>query len=54
MCFHLQVAAMQAEVSRRLKECEKDLAKAEPALEAATAALQTLNKVTLKNLPANQ
>ncbi|XP_009290539.2 dynein axonemal heavy chain 11 isoform X1 [Danio rerio] len=45
-----KVAAMQAEVSRRLKECEKDLAKAEPALDAATAALQTLNKVNLTEL----
>ncbi|KAL1259213.1 hypothetical protein QQF64_009790, partial [Cirrhinus molitorella] len=45
-----KVAAMQAEVSRRLRECERDLAKAEPALEAATAALQTLNKVNLTEL----
>ncbi len=43
--LHLQVAAMQAEVSRRLRECERDLAKAEPALDAATSALQTFNKV---------
>ncbi|XP_043117616.1 dynein axonemal heavy chain 11 [Puntigrus tetrazona] len=45
-----KVAAIQAEVSRRLRECEHDLAKAEPALEAATAALQTLNKVNLTEL----
>ncbi|XP_016337659.1 dynein heavy chain 11, axonemal [Sinocyclocheilus anshuiensis] len=45
-----KVAAMQAEVSRRLRDCERDLAKAEPALEAATAALQTLNKVNLTEL----
>ncbi|XP_077065347.1 dynein axonemal heavy chain 11 [Siphateles boraxobius] len=45
-----KVAAMQAEVSRRLRECERDLAKAEPALEAATTALQTLNKVNLTEL----
>ncbi|KAI2655454.1 Dynein axonemal heavy chain 11 [Labeo rohita] len=45
-----KVAAMQVEVSRRLRECERDLAKAEPALEAATAALQTLNKVNLTEL----
>lgn len=36
---------MRAEVSRRLRDCECDLAKAEPALDAATSALQTLNKV---------
>nr|XP_055065627.1 dynein axonemal heavy chain 11 isoform X2 [Misgurnus anguillicaudatus] len=45
-----KVAAMQAEVSRRLRDCESDLAKAEPALEAATAALQTLNKINLTEL----
>ncbi|XP_051576917.1 dynein axonemal heavy chain 11 [Myxocyprinus asiaticus] len=45
-----KVAAMQAEVSRRLRDCQSDLAKAEPALEAATAALQTLNKVNLTEL----
>lgn len=50
VCIHLQVAAIQAEVSRRLRECERDLAKAEPALEAATNALQTLNKVVFKNV----
>ncbi|KAA0703060.1 Dynein beta chain, ciliary [Triplophysa tibetana] len=45
-----KVAAMRAEVSRRLRDCECDLAKAEPALDAATAALQTLNKVNLTEL----
>ncbi|XP_051721899.1 dynein axonemal heavy chain 11 [Ctenopharyngodon idella] len=45
-----KVAAIQAEVSRRLRECERDLAKAEPALEAATNALQTLNKINLTEL----
>lgn len=40
-----QVAVIQTEVSARQKECEDDLAKAEPLLTAATAALHTLNKV---------
>ena len=40
-----QVAVIQAEVSLKQQDCETDLAKAEPALEAATAALDTLNKV---------
>lgn len=40
-----QVAVMQTEVSARQRECEDDLAKAEPLLTAATAALHTLNKV---------
>lgn len=41
----VQVAAIKAEVTQRQKDCEDDLIKAEPALEAATAALDTLNKV---------
>ncbi|KAJ8415860.1 hypothetical protein AAFF_G00404170 [Aldrovandia affinis] len=45
-----KVAAIQAEVSLKQKDCETDLAKAEPALEAATAALDTLNKVNLTEL----
>ncbi|XP_035386791.1 dynein heavy chain 11, axonemal isoform X1 [Electrophorus electricus] len=45
-----KVAAIQAEVTRRQRDCEHDLAKAEPALEAATAALDTLNKVNLTEL----
>lgn len=36
---------MQAEVSLKRKDCETELAKAEPSLEAATTALDTLNKV---------
>lgn len=44
-CVSVQVAAIQAEVTLRQRDCERDLAKAEPALEAATAALDTLNKV---------
>ena len=34
------------EVARKQKDCEQDLAKAEPALIAANQALDTLNKVT--------
>lgn len=44
------MAAIQSEVSRRQKECEDDLMKAEPALVDATAALNTLNKVNIKAL----
>ena len=33
------------EVARKQKDCEQDLAKAEPALIAANEALDTLNKV---------
>ncbi|XP_070583565.1 dynein axonemal heavy chain 11 isoform X3 [Erythrolamprus reginae] len=47
-----KVVAIQAEVSRRQKECEDDLMKAEPALVAATAALDTLNKVNISELKA--
>ncbi|MGH0148390.1 UNVERIFIED_CONTAM: hypothetical protein FKN15_039512 [Acipenser sinensis] len=42
-----KVAAIQAEVSAKQKDCEDDLSKAEPALVAATAALNTLNKVPI-------
>ncbi|KAM3873375.1 dynein axonemal heavy chain 11 [Diretmus argenteus] len=45
-----KVAVIQAEVSVKKKDCEKDLAKAEPSLAAATAALDTLNKVNLTEL----
>ncbi|KAI5106110.1 dynein heavy chain 11, axonemal, partial [Silurus meridionalis] len=44
------VAAIKAEVTQRQRDCEHDLIKAEPALEAATAALDTLNKVNLTEL----
>lgn len=40
-----QVAAIQAEVTKQQQESEEDLAKAEPALQAANAALNTLNRV---------
>lgn len=41
----VQVSLIQTEVSVKKKDCEEDLAKAEPSLAAATAALDTLNKV---------
>ncbi|XP_056236518.1 dynein axonemal heavy chain 11 isoform X2 [Seriola aureovittata] len=47
-----KVAAIQAEVSVKQKDCENDLAKAEPSLTAATAALDTLNKMNLTELKA--
>lgn len=40
-----KVALITQEVEQKQKDCEEDLAKAEPALEAAQAALNTLNKV---------
>lgn len=39
------MAAIQTEASQKQRECEADLLKAEPALVAATAALNTLNRV---------
>ncbi|XP_006880447.1 PREDICTED: dynein heavy chain 11, axonemal [Elephantulus edwardii] len=47
-----KVAAIQTEVSQKQKECEADLLKAEPALVAATDALDTLNRVNLTELKA--
>ncbi|XP_061632559.1 dynein axonemal heavy chain 11 isoform X3 [Phyllopteryx taeniolatus] len=47
-----KVSLIQAEVSVKQRDCEKDLAKAEPLLTAATAALNTLNKVNLTELKA--
>ena len=44
MCV-CQVGAIQAEVTKQQQESEDDLAKAEPALQAANAALNTLNRV---------
>lgn len=41
-----KVATIAVEVSRKQRDCEEDLAKAEPALVAAQEALNTLNKVT--------
>uniref|UniRef100_A0A7N6BNC5 AAA+ ATPase domain-containing protein n=1 Tax=Anabas testudineus TaxID=64144 RepID=A0A7N6BNC5_ANATE len=47
-----KVAVIQAEVLVKQKDCEKDLAKAEPSLTAAIAALDTLNKMNLTELKA--
>uniref|UniRef100_A0A8D3CJW0 Dynein axonemal heavy chain 11 n=1 Tax=Scophthalmus maximus TaxID=52904 RepID=A0A8D3CJW0_SCOMX len=47
-----KVSVIQAEVSVKQKDCENDLAKAEPSLAAATAALDTLNKMNLTELKA--
>lgn len=44
--FFYQVAAIQAEVTKQQQETEEDLAKAEPALQAANTALNTLNRVS--------
>ena len=40
-----KVAKINEEVSKKQRDCEQDLAKAEPALKAAAEALHTLNKV---------
>lgn len=40
-----KVAKINEEVSKKQRDCEQDLAKAEPALKAAAEALNTLNKV---------
>uniref|UniRef100_A0A671Z105 Dynein axonemal heavy chain 11 n=1 Tax=Sparus aurata TaxID=8175 RepID=A0A671Z105_SPAAU len=45
-----KVAAIQAEVTKQQQETEEDLAKAEPALQAANAALNTLNRLNLTEL----
>ncbi|XP_072570592.1 dynein axonemal heavy chain 11 isoform X2 [Paramormyrops kingsleyae] len=45
-----KVAAIQAEVSKQQQETENDLAKAEPALQAANAALNTLNRLNLTEM----
>uniref|UniRef100_A0A668AR25 Dynein, axonemal, heavy polypeptide 9 like n=1 Tax=Myripristis murdjan TaxID=586833 RepID=A0A668AR25_9TELE len=45
-----KVAAIQAEVTKQQQESEEDLAKAEPALQAANAALNTLNRLNLTEL----
>ena len=42
-----KVAKINQEVSKKQQDCERDLAKAEPALQAAAAALNTLNKVSI-------
>ncbi|KAG8443036.1 hypothetical protein GDO86_011741 [Hymenochirus boettgeri] len=45
-----KVASIQEEVLLKQKDCEEDLSKAEPALVAATEALNTLNKINLTEL----
>ncbi|NWH49049.1 DYH9 protein, partial [Fregata magnificens] len=45
-----KVAIITQEVEQKQKDCEEDLAKAEPALAAAQAALNTLNKKNLTEL----
>uniref|UniRef100_A0A8D1A5Y0 Dynein axonemal heavy chain 9 n=1 Tax=Sus scrofa TaxID=9823 RepID=A0A8D1A5Y0_PIG len=45
-----KVALIMLEVKQKQKDCEEDLAKAEPALAAAQAALNTLNKTNLTEL----
>lgn len=45
-----KVAKINIEVSKKQKDCEEDLAKAEPALKAAAEALNTLNKANLTEL----
>ncbi|NXC27886.1 DYH9 protein, partial [Campylorhamphus procurvoides] len=45
-----KVALITQEVEQKQKDCEEDLAKAEPALAAAQAALNTLNKMNLTEL----
>ena len=40
-----KVQVITEEVGKKQQDCEKDLAKAEPALRAAQEALNTLNKV---------
>lgn len=45
-----KVAAIAVVVSAKQRDCEEDLAKAEPALLAAQDALNTLNKVSYFNI----
>ena len=45
-----KVAKINIEVSKKQRDCETDLAKAEPALQAAEEALNTLNKANLTEL----
>ena len=45
-----KVAKINDNVSKKQRDCETDLAKAEPALKAAEAALNTLNKGNLTEL----
>jgi dynein heavy chain len=45
-----KVAKITEDVTKKQQDCERDLAKAEPALKAADAALNTLNKANLTEL----
>ncbi|XP_078721925.1 dynein axonemal heavy chain 11 [Lampetra fluviatilis] len=45
-----KVAGIQEQVAAQQRECEEDLVKAEPALVAATSALNTLNRLNLTEL----
>lgn len=45
-----KVAKITEEVSKKQRDCERDLSKAEPALKAASEALNTLNKVAISYL----
>jgi hypothetical protein len=47
------VGLIAEEVSKKQKDCEEDLAKAEPALTAAQQALNTLNKVKVNDAKLN-
>lgn len=40
-----KVQKINEEVTKKQQDCQRDLSKAEPALQAAEAALNTLNKV---------
>ena len=44
------MAKITEEVSKKQQDCERDLAKAEPALKAASEALNTLNKVSYSSI----
>ncbi|GAB1597647.1 dynein beta chain, ciliary isoform X1, partial [Argonauta hians] len=46
----IKVAKINEEVSKKAKDCSDDLAKAEPALQAAMEALDTLNKKNLTEM----
>lgn len=45
----VQLSVIQTEDSLKHRDCETDLAKAEPVLQAATAVLDSLNKVQYSN-----
>ena len=48
-----KVQVINEEVSKKARDCEEDLAKAEPALLAARDALDTLNKVMDRVIKGN-